>query len=49
MPGHEDLIMPDLNGHNGHTLDLEKNAEISELSTPEPQPQAQSHDPSSAT
>jgi hypothetical protein len=51
LPG-TNVIMPELSAeheHNGHTLDLEKNAETSELSAPEPQPQAQSHDPSSAT
>ena len=54
MPGHEDLIMPELNKgqgselpHNGHTIDLEKNAET--LPAPDTQPQAPSHDPSSAT
>ena len=42
---------------NGHTLDLEKNAESplpapdanDQIIEPEPQPQAQGHDPSSAT
>ena len=45
LPG-TDVIMPEINGHNGHTIDLEKN---SELPPPEPAPQALNHDPSSAT
>jgi hypothetical protein len=50
MPGHEDLIMPNLNGAhgqgselNGKTIDLEKNAET--LAPPNPAPEPTSQDP----
>ena len=48
MPGHENLIMPDINGAsgqggelNGKTIDHET---TTELPAPEPQPKAQGHD-----
>ena len=50
MPGHEDLIMPNLNGAhgqgselNGKTIDLEKNAET--LAPPNPASEPTSQDP----
>ena len=50
MPGHEDVVMPEINAvhgehHNGHLIDLEKNVGPTETTLPAPPADAQDPQP----